>query len=257
MLMRGGESGRSARTREAGGGAWEEEDSRDGDQCRGAGGEESSGVTGSSVAGEGDTPRRRCLGIRRAEASGDRRRQEKLRGDALKAISHGRCGFACACERLHAGGRRSSTQRANLALVRRRRGCCPPVQPAARRASPEFLHDAVSSCHCPPWSPDASAMNPSIPPVCASLQLQTPPAALCIEQRTTPLPRPLAPSASRWTAKPLPSSSPCSCALSPTHTASSASCVRSPPPSTSTTCCKLVPRASQAASGGRVAAPVS
>ena len=45
-------------------------------------------------------------------------------------------------ERLHAGGRRSSTQRANLALVRRRRGCCPPVQPAARRASPEFLHDA-------------------------------------------------------------------------------------------------------------------
>ncbi|XP_048565144.1 uncharacterized protein LOC125545290 isoform X2 [Triticum urartu] len=73
-------------------------------------------------------------------------------------------------------GRRSLTQRANLALVRvrRRRGCCPPVQPAARRASPEFLHDAVSSCHCPPWSPDASAMNPSIPPVRASLQLQTP-----------------------------------------------------------------------------------
>ncbi|KAM3190681.1 hypothetical protein ACQJBY_068610 [Aegilops geniculata] len=52
MLMRGGESG---------------------NQCRGAGGEESSGVTGSSVAGEGDTPRRRCLGLRRAEASGDRR----------------------------------------------------------------------------------------------------------------------------------------------------------------------------------------
>ncbi|KAM3227660.1 hypothetical protein ACQJBY_059424 [Aegilops geniculata] len=63
MLMRGGESG---------------------NQCRGAGGEESSWVTGSSVAGEGDTPRRRCLGLRRAEASGDRRRQEKLCGDALR-----------------------------------------------------------------------------------------------------------------------------------------------------------------------------
>ncbi|XP_037416539.1 uncharacterized protein LOC119279397 [Triticum dicoccoides] len=58
-------------------------------------------------------------------------------------------------------------------------------------------------------------MNPSIPPVHASLQLQTLPPALCIEQqqfgqRTTPLPRLLAPSASRLTAKPLPSSSPCS-----------------------------------------------
>ena len=92
--MRGGESGRSLRTREAGGGAREEEDSRDGDQCRGAGGEESSGVTESSVAGEGDTPQRRCLGLRRAEASGNRRRQEKLRGDALKAINHGHCGLA-------------------------------------------------------------------------------------------------------------------------------------------------------------------
>ena len=50
-------------------------------------------------------------GLRRTEASGDRRRQEELRGDLkaklrgdLKAISHGRCGFACARERLHAGG---------------------------------------------------------------------------------------------------------------------------------------------------------